>query len=70
MLALLRGDRVTEFEQFVLDLDAPTVAIPALSRHVAPGAARLLRRLVVLGLAPDAIENAAALVAALEEEPS
>jgi hypothetical protein len=59
---------VTEFEQFVLDLDAPIVAIPVLSRHVKGGPARLLRRLVVCGLDPQAVEVAAALVAALDEE--
>jgi SOS response regulatory protein OraA/RecX len=59
---------VTEFEQFVFDLDAPTVANPVLSRHVKAGPARLLRRLVTTGLDPEALEAAAALVAAMDEE--
>ena len=59
---------MTEFEQFVFDLDAPIVAIPAVARHVKGGPARLLRRLVVCGLDPQAVESAAALVAALDEE--
>jgi hypothetical protein len=59
---------VSVLEQLVLDLDECHVpARPALSRHVPPGAARLLKALVADGLDLHAIEAAAALVAALDE---
>jgi hypothetical protein len=54
-------------EQLVFDLDAPPITKPAVSRHVPAGPARLLRKLVTGGLDTDAIEAAAALVAALDE---
>jgi hypothetical protein len=60
---------VTEV-QLVFDLDAPTVAKPVLSRHIPPGAARLLKALVADGLNLDALEAAAALVVALDAEPA
>ena len=52
----------------MLDLDAPTVAAPALSRHTPAGAPRLLRKLLSNGMDPAALEAAAALVAALDEQ--
>jgi hypothetical protein len=63
---------VTDLEQLILDLSGAEWAAPrpVLSKHVRPGPARLLRRLVVLGLDPQAIEAAAALVAALDQEPT
>ena len=66
---------MTVLEQLVFDLDAaggdispPANAKPVLGRHVADGAARLLRKLVATGLDPQAIESAAALVIALDSE--
>ena len=64
---------MTEFgEQFVFDLDVsvrPSEQIdPVLSRHVKAGPGRLLRKLVAGGLDPQAVEAAAALVVALDEE--
>jgi hypothetical protein len=43
---------------------------PAVKRNVSAGAPRLLRRLLAVGLDPDAIEHAAALVVALDREPT
>lgn len=55
--------------QLAFDLDTPPIpARPALSSHVSSGPGRLLRKLVVGGLDPQAVEAAAALVVALDEE--
>jgi hypothetical protein len=64
---------MTAFEQFVFDLEwsePDSAPEPAVKRNVAAGPARLLRKLVSAGLDPEAIESAAALVAALDEEPT
>jgi hypothetical protein len=61
---------MSDLEQLVLEFDAPIVAGPVLSRHVKAGPAQLLRNLVVLGLDPRALEAAAALVVASDEEPA
>jgi hypothetical protein len=55
---------MSDLAQLVFDLDLPQPA--ALSSYVPPGAARLLKALVVDGLDPQAIESAAALVVALD----
>ena len=61
---------MTDLEQFVLELDVPTITPPALSQHVPAGAGRLLRRLVKGGLDPDALQHAAAIVAYMDREPT
>jgi hypothetical protein len=65
---------VTDLAQLMFDLDLAdaewSAPEPAFKRNVQPGPARLLRRLISTGLAPDALEHAAALVAALDEEPT
>ena len=54
---------------FELDLAGAHETAPGIKRNVAGGAPRLLRRLLAIGMDPGAIETAAALVAALDEEP-
>jgi hypothetical protein len=63
---------MTDLEQLVFDLDLSGTksSVPEIKRNVQPGAARLLRRLVSGGLDVDALEAAAALVAALDEGAS
>jgi hypothetical protein len=50
------------------EMSSPATARPALSDRVPGGPARLLRKLVAGGLDPQAVQAAAALVAALDAE--
>ena len=65
---------MSDIEQLMFDLDLAgpewSVPEPAIKRNVAAGPAKLLRKLVTGGLDPMAIESAALLVAALDEEPA
>jgi hypothetical protein len=62
------GQLVLELDVAAEDMSAPENAKPVLSRRVRSGAASLLRKLVAYGLDPRALQSAAALVAALDEE--
>jgi hypothetical protein len=62
---------MTDLDQLVFDLDVE--AVPATKTtnprgRPGTGSAGLLRRLVAIGLDPEAVVHAAALVAALDEE--